>query len=161
MARLRSMALLPFVALAGACWESSSPTDPGGGHVPFTSVYQDQHTGVTAGRVEIIETSADWATAWREIHANSSERPALPAVDFAQRRLLLAAAGQRPDGCYAIEVAAVARQRAALEAILVETVPGQGCFCTQAITHPVHVVSLQRSAEPITSRSERRVRNCG
>ena len=160
MARLCILALLPIAALSG-CLGSDPPTDPGGGPIPFVTVYQAQYTGIDSQRVESITSAAQWSSVWREIHRPSSEPPSLPAVDFAAQRLLLAAAGERPNGCYAIAVDSIVRRGAVLEATLVETVPGNDCACTLAITQPVHVVSLQRSEEAIADRTLRRSASCG
>ena len=162
MARLRSMVLLGLLAAAGtgACWHDDSPTGPAD-PVPFSSVYRAQSTGVTEGRVQTIDSAAEWAEAWQEIQRPASPPAPLPPVDFASRRLLLAAAGTRPNGCYAIAVEAIHRRGQTLEATIVETVPGSACVCTQALTQPVHVVQLQRSGEPIVGAIEQRTNPCG
>ena len=160
MARLRTLALLPVVALSG-CLGTDSPTDPSGGTVPFVTVYKTQYSGIGAYRLQPIASAAQWASVWQEIHSPTSEPLALPPVDFAGQRLLLAAAGERPNGCYSIAVDSIVRRGSMLEATLVETVPGNDCGCTLAITQPLHVVGLQRSDEAIAARTVRRAATCG
>lgn len=159
MARLHIVVLLPLLAAAGACWHGNSPTAPGD-TVPFSTVYEAQSTGVTDGRVQTIASAAEWANVWQEIQRPSSPPAPLPPVDFASQRLLLAAAGTRPDGCYAIAVEEIERRGRTLVARIVETVPGSGCVCTQALTQPVHVVQLERTGEPISGITERRAARC-
>lgn len=159
MARLRTLALLSIAAVSG-CPGSDPPTDPGGGSVAFVSVHQAQYSGIGAYRLQTITSAAQWASVWAEIHLPASEAPPLPPVDFAGQRLLLAAAGERPNGCYSLAVESIARRGSGLEATLVETVPGSDCACTLAITQPLHVVSLQRSEEAIAGRTVRRAARC-
>ena len=161
MARLRNVAMLPVIALAGACWHSDSPTATRGDVIPFSTVYQAQYSGVTEARLQVIGSTAEWADAWREIQGSISPPEPLPQVDLTRQRLLLAAIGTRPNGCYSVEVEAIERSGPALEATVVETRPGAACVCTEAITHPVHVVSLQRSGEAIVGRQESRINRCG
>ena len=159
MARLRSPALLATIALVG-CLGSDSPSDPTGGFLPFQTVYQAQASGIDDTRVQTISSAADWAAAWQEIHRRTSEPPPLPAVDFVAQRLLLAAAGSRPNGCYALEVESIVRRGPVLEATLVETVAVAGCVCTQAITQPLHVVASRRAEEPFVARTVQRAASC-
>jgi hypothetical protein len=128
---------------------SDSPTAPAGREVPIATVVAVSYSGMQAGRTEIVGDSDTWTLVWNEIHQPVSPRPTLPPVDFGQEMLLLASLGTRPDGCYSVRIVAVEQEGAGLRAVVEETVPGAGCACPAAVSHPVHVVRLPRLSGPV------------
>lgn len=139
---------------------SSSPTEMEMETVAFSTVVKNSHSGILEPRQEVIGDSGRWAAAWSEIHAGLHPVPPLPSVPFSQRMVVLAAIGERPDGCYQTDVTAIRTGSGRLEVSIVES-QSVGCGCTQALTHPVHVVELDRlQATPHFDVSQRTV-SCG
>ncbi len=153
MARSRWLgALLP---LLWACSDSPTapPLDPG--PVPFTTVLSTQFSGLGSSRQQVIRSGAAWSQVWEEIYPAPDDRPPLPTVDFGADMLLLAAAGEKPDGCYGVEISAAEGVAGRLEVSVVETSEVIGCFCFQAIVYPVHVVQLRRTSASVVFDVER------
>lgn len=71
----------------------------------------------------------------------------LPAVDYANEMVVIAAVGARPNGCYGVRVARVVRRSGSIEMVLREHGPQRGQLCTQALVHPATVVAVPRLAE--------------
>lgn len=155
---MRGLLPIPLLVAALAC--SGSPTAPGGPQLSFTTVVSASHSGVTASRTQVVREDETWRQTWEEIHARQSERPARPAIDFGQEMLLLAALGERESGCYSVRITGVTDQGSRLVATVEEIVAGAGCACTQALTHPVHVVRLPRRSDPVEFETRRTVNRC-
>ncbi len=153
MVRRRSLsALLLFLS---AC--SDSPTAPPlePGPVPFATILWTQFSGIGSSRQQVIRSGGAWSQVWEEIYPAPDDRPPLPAVDFGADMLLLAAAGEKPDGCYGVEIRAAEGVEGRLEVSVVETSEVIGCICFQATVYPVHVVQLRRTSAPVIFDVER------
>ncbi len=121
-----------------------SPTAPGDAPIAFESVVASSSSGFDAPQREVIRDPEQWARAWDVLHARRGSVPPVPAFDFTQQMLVLAAMGSRNTGCFNVEVTAINLRRGTLEIEVVEREPTASCICTQALTEPVHVVSLDR-----------------
>ena len=73
---------------------------------------------------------------------------------------LLAAAGTRSNGCFAIEFTQARMVRGILVLDVTETVPGQGCSCVEIVTQPLHVVRIVRLQAPAVFVERRRQLAC-
>lgn len=143
-------ALLLVPALLAAC-DSSTPTAPRESPLAVETVASAFYSGFTSPRRATLRTAGEWAEAWQTLYAGQSEVPPLPAVDFDRALVVVVAAGNRPTGCYAIDVTGASlRGEGAVLFEVTETVPGPACACTLALTQPVHIVKIPRVAGPVT-----------
>jgi hypothetical protein len=149
--------LLPSLALI-AC--SDSATEPAGRSFPIATVVAQSYSGLRAARNEIIRDGDAWTRVWDEIHETVSPTPALPPVDFGEEMLLLAALGNRPDGCYSVKIVAIEERDNRLQAAVEETVAGANCACGGALTQPVHVVRLPVTSGPVDFVARRITKRC-
>lgn len=147
-----------MLAVAGC--SDSSPTDPSAGPVSFTTVVQQSYSGFTAPQQEVIRDSERFSAVWRQVYARVQPVPPQPSIDFSRRMVVLAAMGERPSGCYQTTVESIRGGGGLLEVAVEESEPGTSCFCTQALTQPVHLVSLERSSEPSRFEVSRRTLAC-
>jgi PrcB C-terminal len=141
-AYLRLLMTATLAILALAC--DDSPTAPGDAPIAFETVVATSSSGFVAPRREVIRDAEQWARAWDLLHARQGSVPPLPDVDFTRRMLVLAAMGSRNTGCFQVEVTAINLRRGAVEVEVMERAPTASCICTEALTEPVHVVSLDR-----------------
>ena len=146
-------------ALVAAC--DDSPTEPGDVQLSFETVLNNSYSGITGPELLSIRDAGEWPRTWERLHAGLSPVPPLPAVDFDRRMLLLAALGSRANGCFAVEITDISLKRSGeIEIEVMEDEPGPACGCTQAVTNPVHVVSLERVDAYETFRSRRQQMSC-
>lgn len=108
----------------------------------------------------VVESRDEWERVWHALHANGSPMPALPEVDFGRDAVVVAAMGSRPTGGYGISVAGATRQAGHTLLQVVETSPSARCGTTQAVTSPVDVVRLSRSALPLRFAEQQAVLDC-
>ncbi len=138
------LALLLAPVLFVACG-SGSPTAPEDVAITFETVVNESYSGFSARQRRAVRSDGEWVQVWQTLYAGSSPVPAVPAVDFGRETVVLAAAGERPDGCYSIAITrATSLSDGAVQFEVSETVPGPTCICTQAQTQPVHVVKIAR-----------------
>jgi hypothetical protein len=144
--------LLRGLALAGglllsACGGSAAPQEAETLESPIAT--QDagkqrllfRNTGLREPARQLVRDRAAWESLWRTLHGPIDPTPPLPAIDFSREMLVVAALGSRPSGGYAVDVGVPVQQSdGALEAVVVETVPGDGCPVTLAMTTPAVVL---------------------
>lgn len=156
MSRLFVTAALLPVLLLGCT--SDSPTDADS-PIAFETILQAQNSGLTVEGNQVVRNEADWARVWADLHRTTSPKPPLPAVDFSQDLVLVSAMGERPDGCYSIEVAEVILRGGRLHVRVVQR-QSVGCGCTTALTYPVHVVRVRLVLPGISFDVEQRTVPC-
>ena len=156
---LRLAALVAVASLLPAC--DDSPTSPGDVQLSFETVLTSSYSGLTEAHRAVIRNPGEWPGIWEALHAGQSPVPPLPAIDFDREMVVVAALGSRSNGCFAVEVAAITLKGVGqVEIEVVETEPGPACACTEAITHPAHVVSLERSDGSYVFQESRRRISC-
>jgi hypothetical protein len=128
----------------------------GGDSVAYTS-----YSGVTAPLTVVIRDPVAWSELWQEIHATTIPVPLLPAVDFTQEMIVVAALGTRATGGYDILLAQAAEDASGLQVEVVETSPGPGCVTTQALTQPVDLARTPRRDGSVRFVMTQRVSRCG
>jgi hypothetical protein len=121
----------------------------------FEPILQVSASGLGEPVREVVRDQARWAEVWRRIHEPVSPPPPPPPVDFSRHMLILAAAGTRASGGYAIAVRSIALRDGALEVGVVETCPAPGAMVIMVLTQPVAVVRLDRRTESVVFRDEK------
>lgn len=66
------------------------------------------------------------------------------SIDFGKHDLIVVALGQRSNGGYSVEIKEIKKEANDILVLYTETVPGQSCFTTQAITFPYHIVKVNK-----------------
>jgi hypothetical protein len=141
--RLGRLALA--AALAAAC-AAAGPSDGTNAPLPLATVLSESHSGLAAGRREVVRDTASWARLWAEIHKDRSPAPPPPAVDFSREMLVAAALGSRPSGGFSVAVTSVVAHGGQLDVSVLESCPARDAMVTMALTQPVHVVRVARLA---------------
>jgi hypothetical protein len=150
MTRLpRTLALAALLIATAACAED--PVTPGvpPGSVLLTAqevfTLKNGWSGIETPTRTVISDDAAWAAAWAQIHAHATEVPPLPAIDFDNSVLVMAAMGTRPTGGYEVIIESVRAHNGGLLVSVLERSPGSSCGTYQALTAPIHVVQVPRS----------------
>lgn len=130
-------------------------TDPDG-DVSFQTVFSSQSSEIRNLRGQLIESQSEWDDVWDEIGRGGPP----PDVDFSRDEVALVAAGERPDGCYSIEIREIELRSGLLrvDADLLE--PGENCLCPDVLVNPVHAVRFRRTGRDADFDFRRVVRDC-
>lgn len=128
---------------------------------PELAVLTNRFSNGVEDRVRAAVTSpGEWQALWDRINARSGPVPPTPRVDFEREMLIVAGMGTRPTGGYAIFVDSVTSRAGRLQAWVREVSPGPSCGTTQALTSPIALIRLTRSAAPIEYRESTSTRSC-
>lgn len=148
---MRSMVAATLAALLVACSEEASgPAD-----MPRTALelgrqeivsVQNAYSGFDTPARQVITTEAQWAQAWSRMHNGMTPVPPAPVVDFSRDWVLLAAMGAKPSTGHSVAITEARVHGNILYVRVVERTPGAGCVTGDAITAPVHVVSVPKQA---------------
>lgn len=98
-----------------------------------------------AVRVPVARRIADpgtWIDAWAALHANKSDPPARPEVDFWSETAVIILLGQRPTGGYEVSVVDIDLSRDPAHIKIDVTVPAAGSVVSQALTTPYLIVAI-------------------
>jgi hypothetical protein len=164
---IKRLTLLLLAAFAAGCSElpSISP-EPDQDTLPGEPVQLVRlqeyfpHSGFPARARLVVESQADWEAVWQRLWQDARTVPAPPAVDFEREVVLVAAMGTRPSGGYQIQLQQAAAQSGAVVVRVAETSPGGGCIVTFALTAPVDIARLPRTALPIEFQTVKAVHEC-
>lgn len=132
---------LVLALLAGCDGDSVIITDPDG-DVPFQTLLLTQFSDIDRPATEIIDNSREWEDVWDEIGRGGPP----PTVDFSRDMVALVAAGERPNGCYSVEITSINLRSGFLRINADVNAPGSNCVCPAVIVQPVHAVRLPRTS---------------
>jgi hypothetical protein len=124
------------------------------------ALFVEQSSGVEDRQRAVLTRQEEWTALWDRAHANLTHTPPAPAVDFADRIVVVAAMGLRSSGGYAIRIDAVHRDGDDLYVRVHEVSPGARCLVTAALTAPVTAVALPRLGGRVVFVESAETRNC-
>lgn len=75
--------------------------------------------------------------------------PSASEIDFSRYIMVVAALGTRPSNGYAVLVRDVYDGASSIVVGLTELIPGPGCATAQALTYPMTIALIPRSAKPV------------
>ena len=126
-----------------------------------------QYGNIVDGTQTVLRDEGEFASFWADLHVDQSTTPELPAIDFESQVVVAVVLGERPTGGYDVGVDAVtANEDGAMRVEYTETVPGDACGVTQALTSPYILVSVdveEQSVDPdegVTFSSSEETRSC-
>ncbi|PSQ82850.1 MAG: hypothetical protein BRD30_13575 [Bacteroidetes bacterium QH_2_63_10] len=103
-----------------------------------------------------------YASFWKRLHADQSSVPDRPEVDFEDTVVVAIVLGQRPTGGHSVEIDEVRAtdDGGEMRVTFTETVPGDGCLVTQALTSPYVLATVEAQDEEFTFESSTKTRSC-
>jgi len=147
MKTMNFVSIWVFVVLLGSgCAEDSTeePTQI----LEFTTVEKTNHSAINEQKFVIVKDANAWNELWAEHTKNTQPPSSAPLIDFKEAMVLGVFLGTRPNTCYSVTIGAV--EQVAQKRLLVkyrEEKAGTGCG--QAITQPLHLISLKSTDVPV------------
>lgn len=127
-------------------------------------------SGITERTFKVIRSESEWSAYWEPFFKPRSEvAPAItpyppipePPIGFSKFILIVASAGSKPTGGYAIEIASIQAVGAASVVNVLETVPGKTCATTQATTQPSAMALVERTNRRVEFKVSVTTHDCG
>lgn len=114
----------------------------------------------TTETVDVARDATSWQNLWARLTMNTSPAPNIASVDFNKNMVIVAAAGQRPSGGYAISITDISGNSSVLTINVLVTSPGNGCVVPAIVTAPVDVATVPQSTASINFNFSHKVHNC-
>lgn len=125
--------------------ESDQETPPEG-PIAFETLEEGQQSNIEDERTQTVQDQNEWETLYDE--HNPDEEP--PMVDFNETVVLAAFKGESPDGCHGAEITNVTGTDEGTIRADVEFFEVTDAFCTEALTYPFHIVTIDRYDAEVT-----------
>lgn len=116
--------------------------------------------GTVTNQNLVLREEAQFVEFWDSLHQNKTPIPELPDVDFSSQMVLASTMETQPTGGYNIEIVGVRLKNGILGVKVLNTIPGDGCITTQALTTPYHLVKLDKRSEEIQFFEEEQINEC-
>ncbi len=110
--------------------------------VLFETLAKGAYSGWTERAHLVIRDENTFGSVWSKVYSGASPAPPLPQVDFSREMVIAVFSGEKSTGGYGIEIAEIINRSDILEVRVIERTPGRGCFVTQALSRPYHIVKL-------------------
>lgn len=122
---------------------------PGGSKLAFETAYHNQMSGVHEARNVVVKDQAAWQKLWDEIYADNSGKPAPPMVDFSRKMVIGVFEGFGAEACGGMTIRSVVAKDGKLVVEHEQIAAPPGIACIAVVTHPAHVVVVDRSDAPV------------
>jgi hypothetical protein len=132
------------------------------GSVNVDQIDKGQYGNIVEGTQTVLRDEEAYASFWERLHTDQSSVPERPDVDFEEKVVVGIVLGQRPTGGYSVEIdAALASDDGGeMQVTFTETVPGDGCIVTQALTSPYVLATVEARGEDVTFEGSEETRSC-
>lgn len=130
------------------------------GAVNVDQIDQGQYGQIVDGTQRVLRDEEAYAAFWARLHADRDPGPDRPEVDFETRVVIAIVQGQRPTGGYRVEIDGVRAGEGGLQVQFTETVPGEDCAVTQAVTSPYVLATVEAQDEDVTFSGSEETRSC-
>jgi hypothetical protein len=110
----------------------------GSGGVQTEPLADGAYADIKEGTRTVLRSEEAYADFWARLHANRSSVPEPPTVDFDEQVVVAVVLGERRSGGYTVEIDDVSGTSSGdrLQVSYTETVPGENCVVTLALTSP-------------------------
>lgn len=118
---------------------------PKDGIVATLPLVREQLSGVTSALNVVIRDQESFEKLWSAHNQNRTPVPPLPKIDFTRQMVLGVFLGNRPSGCYGVEIGKVEVSGGKITAHYTETYSGGPMIaCTALVTSPMDMVITER-----------------
>jgi hypothetical protein len=152
--------VLAVVLGLGACSDSASPPGEPGASIPVVRLRSDPYpfafySGLDKPDRIVIRDPVTWQIVWKNVWFRDSEVPPLPAVDFSNEMIVVAALGARSSGGYGILIDGANEVANGGVNVTIRSTSPLNCLVTEAFTQPVDIARLPiRGRVEFTERAE-------
>lgn len=121
-----------------------------------------QYGDIVEGTQEVLRDEEAYASFWERLHTDRTPVPDRPEVDFESKIVVAVVLGQRPTGGYSVGIDEVLTTESGgqIQVRVTETVPGDGCGVTQALTSPYVFVAIEAQNEKVEFSGSKETRSC-
>ena len=132
------------------------------GAVNVDQIDQGQYGDIVEGTQTALRTEEAYASFWERLHADRSSVPERPRVDFDEEVVVAVVLGQRSSGGYSVAIDEALANDAGSQILVrfTETVPGDECGVTQALTSPYVLATVEAQDESFTFEGAEETRSC-
>jgi len=132
------------------------------GAVSVDQIDQGQYGDIVEGTQTVLRDEEAYASFWERLHADRSSVPERPPVDFDEEVVVAIVLGQRPSGGYSVAIDEVLANDAGgrIQVQFTETVPGDGCLATAALTSPYVLATVEAQEADFTFEGAEETRSC-
>ena len=137
------------IALAAACARTDVGTPPTGEPLSLVRLRGEPYSFMYASGFResariVVRDEAQWQVVWAQAFEGSTALP-LPAIDFSQEMVVVAALGTRPSGGYGILIEGASERGTDGVSVSIRAIsPARECAVTGALTQPVDMARLPR-----------------
>jgi hypothetical protein len=155
--RLRVL-ILPAIVLATAACEPAPEQEPVAAPTATIATVRfaadsgtfAMNSGYETPATLVIRDSSAWAAAWATVHSGVEPPPALPAVNFGEEMIVLAAVGQQPNGGHSVVITGATFDSAGAVVVRAEhSIPGTACMTSMALVQPVDIARIPQSTAAV------------
>lgn len=114
--------------------------------IDFSTLKEGYQNEIKTKQERVITTSEEWADLWTEMFPTEM---IASAIDFEEKMIIAVFQGEKNTGGYSIEITEIIEKDNSLKVYIKETVPGENCILTQALTSPYHIVELDKTDKEI------------
>lgn len=108
--------------------------------VPFTTISQDDQSGIETPREVVVRTAREWEALWKEHRPDDPP----PRVDFSQSMAIGVFLGFRNTGGHSVAITSIERTADEIIVVWRESKPGPQAITSQVVTFPHHIVRTER-----------------
>lgn len=175
-----SLARRPFILLAtllpivvggcngigtngGASFTTEVATEPlNAGVVNVDQIDRGQYGDIVEGTQTVLRDEETYASFWERLHADRGSVPDRPNVDFEEEIVVAIVLGQRSTGGYGVEIGEVLASDGGgqIQVQFTETMPGNNCVVTQALTSPYVLATVEAQDENFKFDGSEETRSC-
>lgn len=155
--RTLSLLALGTAVLLTAC--ESSPTAPRQ-PVTVTRLAFSSISGFDDPQRLVVRSGAEWQGVWATLHRRTNPVPPLPAIDFDREMVVVAAAGTKSTGGFAVSIDSASETRSTIAVVVRSVSPGPNCVVIQMVTQPVDVAVISRRPAVVSFEEKAEVVSC-
>ena len=132
------------------------------GAVNVDQIDRGQYGDIVEGTQTVLRDEDAYASFWERLHAAQSSVPERPGVDFQERVVIAVVLGQRSSGGYGVKIDAVmaSEKGGQMKVQFTETVPGDNCYVTSALTSPYVLAIVEAQDVDITFEGTEETQPC-
>ncbi|MCI0530297.1 MAG: protease complex subunit PrcB family protein [Nitrospira sp.] len=108
----------------------------------FETIARGVSSRITVERFEVIREQNIWDQLWA-LHAGYDS--SAPIINFHKEHVIVAHLGGRSSSGYEVRIIKIEKEMGNLAIHYEELKPGLRCIVAQVITHPYHIIKMERS----------------
>ncbi|MBK7642171.1 MAG: protease complex subunit PrcB family protein [Planctomycetes bacterium] len=136
-----------------ACRSAAVSTAPNSG---FEILVQGYQSGEHSPGYQLITNAEDWHTFWKRHSAWRIPPAPEPAVDFAEKSVIVVRAGDQPSAGWVLATNSVWREADVLHVDAVLDVPPSDAVVPQVVTQPYQILLVPRTSGPLLVKVDQR-----